>query len=103
VSVPRAGQADDSPRQWTVRHNRQNTRFEAGTSRNPAHLDYLLAGDLLEIYHTEVPVDYRSQGVAEKLTRAALDWARESGYKVLATCSYVDAFITRHKEYQDLL
>ena len=94
---------EQNPRQWTVRHNRGNTRFEAGTSRNPAHLDYLVAGAIVEMYHTEVPVEYRSQGVAEKLTRAALDWARESGFKVLPTCSYVHAFVNKHGEYRDLV
>ena len=96
-------EAGEHPRDWTVRHNRGNLRFEAGTTRNPAHIDYLLAGNILELYHTEVPVEYRSQGVAEKLTRAALAWARESGYRVLPSCSYVHAFVNRHKEFQDLL
>lgn len=91
------------PRDWPVKHNRHNTRFEAGTSRNPAHLDYLLTGDIVEMYHTEVPSDYQGQGVAAKLATAALDWARANKYKVLPTCSYVDSFIRKHKEYQDLL
>lgn len=90
-------------RELKVRHNRSDCRFEAGTSRNPAHLDYLLAGGILEIFHTEVPSDYQGQGVAGKLSIAALNWARESGYKVLASCSYVHAYIAKHPEYQELL
>ncbi|NDJ10523.1 MAG: N-acetyltransferase [Acidobacteriia bacterium] len=90
-------------RELKIRHNRTLCRFEAGSSRNPAHLDYLLAESLMEIFHTEVPSDYQGQGLAGKLATAALAWARENKYKVLATCSYVHAFMAKRPEYQDLL
>ncbi len=94
---------ESTQRELKIRHNRSGCRFEAGASRNPAHLDYLLAEGLMEIFHTEVPNDYAGQGLAGKLATAALTWARENKYKVLATCSYVHAFMGKRPEYSDLL
>jgi predicted GNAT family acetyltransferase len=84
-----------------VRHNEAKHRFEAGTEANPAHLDYRLHEGLVDMVHTEVPADYQGQGLASKLATAALTWARESGRRVIPSCSYVKTFIARHPEFSD--
>ncbi len=86
-----------------IRHNAESGRFEAGDESNPAHLDYRLAGGVMNIFHTEVPAEYQGQGLAGKLATAALGWARETGLKVHPTCSYVTGFISKRPEYSDLL
>lgn len=86
-----------------VRHNEAKCRFEAGSAGHPAHLDYMVAGQSMEIYHTEVPGQYQGQGLAAKLATAGLDWAREQGFKVITSCSYATSFVAKHPEYQDLL
>jgi len=86
-----------------IRHNAAAGRFEAGDEANPAHLDYRLEEGRLQIFHTEVPGAYQGQGLAGKLASAALGWARESGLKVIPTCSYVAGFIAKRPEYSDLL
>jgi predicted GNAT family acetyltransferase len=53
--------------------------------------------------HTFVPPELRGRGLAEKLVRAGLDWTRAQGFRAVPQCSYVDAYIRRHPEYQDLL
>ncbi len=43
------------------------------------------------------------QGIAGAITRHALDYSREQGWKVIPRCPYVVAWIKRHPEYQDLV
>lgn len=53
--------------------------------------------------HTEVPHALEGKGVGNMLARAALDYARREGLRVVAYCPFISAFIRRHSEYQDLL
>lgn len=66
-------------------------------------LDYALSGTLMTITHTGVPGALRGRGIAAGLTRFALGIARDQGWRVQPLCSYADAFIQAHTEYQDLL
>lgn len=66
-------------------------------------LEYTLSGSLMTITHTGVPTSLRGRGVAAGLTGFALDIARCRGWRVRPLCSYADAFIRAHPEYQDLL
>jgi predicted GNAT family acetyltransferase len=86
-----------------VRHNQARHRFEAGSESHPAHLDYYLRDGVVNMFHTEVSPEYRGQGLAAKLSTAALTWARESGHKVTPNCSYVKKFIAGHPEFADLV
>lgn len=52
--------------------------------------------------HTGVPPQYRGQGIAEQLVKAAMDNARATGGKIVPVCSYVVAQFRRHPEWADL-
>ena len=86
-----------------VRHNEQRHRFEVGDAPHPAHLDYRLREGVVEMVHTEVPPEYQGQGLAGRLATAALEWARESGRKVIPSCPYLKSYISKHPEFADLL
>jgi len=81
-----------------------------GASRYEARFDGTLAGfaaylrtpELDVFVHTEVEDAFGGHGVGSSLARAALDAARASGRHVLAVCPFIDAWITRHPEYEDL-
>ena len=45
------------------------------------------------ITFTFVPESLRGQGIAEKLVRTGLAWAREQGYQIEASCWYVRRFL----------
>ena len=64
---------------------------------------YRMKGGALELVHTEVPEQYQGQGLAGKLVTAALEWARESGLKVIPSCPYVRNFIGKHPEFGDVV
>jgi uncharacterized protein len=86
-----------------VRHNAAAGRYELEVHGRLALLEYAMQADRMVITHTFVPPELRGRGLAEKLVRRALDDARTQDAKVVPACSYVDAFIQRHAEYQSLL
>jgi predicted GNAT family acetyltransferase len=87
----------------TVKHNPAENRFEVENDVGLSVADYQLHQGRMIMTHTYVPPELRGRGIAEKLVRAALEHARTEGLRVVPACSYVDAFIRRHSEFQSLL
>lgn len=86
-----------------VVHNVAARRFEVTIGDKVALSKYLRAADKLVIEHTEVPEALEGKGIAGRIVRTALDYAREQKLKVLPLCPYAKAWIGRHPEYQDLV
>ncbi|MEL6676837.1 MAG: GNAT family N-acetyltransferase [Bacteroidota bacterium] len=86
-----------------VLNNPEKNRFEVKIGAQLAQVDYMDRGALIVFTHTEVPSSLEGKGIASKMARAALDYARESGKEVMPLCPYIAAFIRRHPEYQDLV
>jgi uncharacterized protein len=86
-----------------VRHNEAAHRFEAVVDGQLARADYRLEGDVMRIFHTEVPFAFEGRGIAARLVGAAFEHAREKGLRVLPACSYVRSYMRRHPETQALL
>lgn len=84
-------------------HNPDAHRYEAQVDGHLSVCDYEIDDNRMVFTHTLVPPELRGRGIAEKLVRAALADARQHGRKVVPACSYVDVFIKRNKEFQDLL
>jgi uncharacterized protein len=86
-----------------VRHNAQLRRFELDTPAGLAVADYHLAGNVLTIYHTEVPLPLRGRGHGYPLVRGALEEVRRLHLKVVPQCWFVREVIERRPEFRDLL
>jgi predicted GNAT family acetyltransferase len=86
-----------------VRHNAQLHRFELDTPAGVAVADYRIAGDVMTIYHTEVPVALRGRGRGYHLVRGALEEVRRLNLKVVPQCWFVRDVIDRRPEFRDLL
>jgi hypothetical protein len=86
-----------------IRHNPEARRFEAFVDGELCRADYRMAGDVMHIVHSEVPYRLEGRGLAAQVVRAALDYARGNGLKVVPACGYVRAYMRRHKESHDLL
>lgn len=86
-----------------IHHDDSAQRFEARVAGGTAECVYRLAGDLMNIVHTEVPPASEGHGVAAALVQAALDHARAQGWRVRPSCSYVRIYMRRHPETRDLL
>lgn len=80
-----------------------NGRFELERDSLVAYLEYNLAGNILQLIHTEVPEELRGKGMAGDLAKSALEWAREHKVKVDVVCPTVAGYMKKHPEYSDLL
>lgn len=86
-----------------VRHVPAGNCYRAVVDGHESRLDYVISGQQITFTHTFVPPELRGRGLAEKLVRAALADARTKHLQVVPACSYVAAFIERHREYGDLV
>ena len=86
-----------------VVHNKEAQRFETEINGELGVADYSLRGDKILFTHTGVPRSIGGQGVASKLVKTGLDYARENNLKVVPLCSFVAVYLRRHPEYRDLL
>ena len=78
-------------------------RFEIEQGGQVAYLEYSLAGNILELIHTEVPPPMRHLGIASQLAETALRWARERDLKVDVVCPLVQHYVDEHPEYAPLI
>jgi hypothetical protein len=86
-----------------VTNNEEAQRFEATADGLRSILTYRRFPDRIVFNHTEVPPPLEGKGLAAKLTRVALDFARANHLRVVPLCPYVSSFIQKHGEYQDLV
>ena len=68
-----------------VRDNAEQQRFELDTDDEPAVAFYRWDGDVLVLFHTEVPRELRSQGIGEMLVRGVLDEVRRPKFTWYST------------------
>lgn len=90
----------------TVSHNEEDSRFEAfGGGQLLGYIEYTIEDKVMDLPHTLVLPEFEGQGVGSALVRQTLDMIREmdSELRVTPTCPFIDVWIRRHKEYQDLL
>ena len=86
-----------------VRDNPEQNRFELATKAGLAVADYRRDGHLLIVYHTEVPVAVRGQGIGEQLVRGVLSEAQRRNLKVIPSCWFVREVMEGDPQYRDLL
>jgi predicted GNAT family acetyltransferase len=86
-----------------IEDNRAASRFELRVGDELAYLRYRLDGQEIVLAHTEVPRELEGHGIAGRLAKHALEYARAKGLMVTSTCSYVDGYLERHPEYEDVV
>ena len=86
-----------------VRHNPVEKRFELELDGALAVLEYEIDGGKFIATHTGVPFALEGRGIASRLARAALEYARTHELKVVPLCSFVAGYLSKHPEYADLL
>ena len=83
----------------SVTHQPDKQRFVYERDGQESVLEYrLLPGQGVEFTHTFVPVALRGHGIAEKLVRTGLDWARQQEFEITSSCWYVSRFLKRRKQ-----
>jgi predicted GNAT family acetyltransferase len=58
---------------------------------------------VLSLDHTETRIGCKGKGLASRLVKKSVDYAREKKFKIVPNCSYAKAHFDRHKENKDVL
>lgn len=89
----------------TVRNNTADRRFELMIDGKLSMIEYLMADQNTAIVfaHTEVPEELEGRGIASRLAKAALEFAKSKELAVIPLCPFVKSYIQRHPEYQPLV
>jgi predicted GNAT family acetyltransferase len=85
------------------RDNEAQSRFELAVDDATAFVVYRKTPDTITLVHTEVPAELGGRGIGSKLARATLDAVRIQGRKLVVKCEFIQGFMTKHPEYNDLL
>ena len=88
-----------------VEHDKEHHQFFSLIEGKKAKLDYgvLSDGVTLDYWSTYVPSELRGKQIAQQIVNAALNYAQENNYKVIPSCSFVQAYIESHPEYKKLV
>lgn len=90
--------------EYNVVHNEGMHRFETQKDGGRALVEYqVLDKEVMNIYHTEVPKSMEGHGVGSAMMKEALSFARKNRYKVLPTCPFAQAYLSKHPGFQDIL
>ncbi len=82
----------------------ERSRFEITVDGHLAGFaDYRRREDRVILTHTEIDSAYQGQGLAGRLTGTTLDAIRAEGRRVTPLCPYIANYITKHREYADLV
>lgn len=80
-----------------VQHLPNEQRFVILHEGDEAVLAYRLFNNgekpAIDFNSTYVPPEFRGKGLAEKLVRTGIKWAKEQGYELHASCWYAAKFI----------
>ena len=82
----------------------ERRRFEVSVDGEPAgSLVYRLRPGLIALIHTEVDERFEGRGLGGRLARFALEQARATGLEVLPFCPFVNEWMKRHPDFDDLV
>jgi predicted GNAT family acetyltransferase len=86
-----------------LRINATANRLELDISDSTAFIEYKLSGHNLFLIHTEVPKELEGKGVGGAIVQKALQYAKDNGYKIVPLCVFVQSYLKRHKEWDDIV
>ncbi|MDZ7779448.1 MAG: GNAT family N-acetyltransferase [Gemmatimonadota bacterium] len=86
-----------------VTHDERNARFVLEHEGTRSMVQYRMRDDnIMHLIRTWVAPEFRGGGFGVLLVREALDYARAHDLEVTTSCWFVDEFLERTPEYQDL-
>lgn len=105
VRLGHDGRMADEKLQLTVTQDAERDRFEAVTDSGEVAgvAAYRTRGDRVIFTHTVVREQFEGHGVGSTLVAHALDAVRDAGAKAVAVCPFVQAFVARHHDWDDIL
>ena len=80
-----------------VVHQPERQRFVVTADGADAFVEYrMLAPKVIDFVHTYTPAQLRGRGLAGELVAYAVNYARQQGWRVIGSCSYVAAWLEKH-------
>ena len=58
---------------------------------------------VLIIVHTETRIEFKGKGLASKLLKKSVEYARENNFKIIPGCSFAISQFETNKDYKDVL
>jgi predicted GNAT family acetyltransferase len=86
-----------------VINNTERQQFQVTADDEVASLEYRLYEGMIVLMHTEVPEKAGGHGIGSALAEYAFRYARANHLPVKVYCPFVQAYLKRHPEYQDLV
>lgn len=88
----------------TITNNQTKHRYET-TFPDGSHvfISYEWLQGKLALMHTFVPKAHEGKGIASSLAKHVLDEARTLNKRVLPYCPYIQTYLKRHPEYNDII
>ena len=87
-----------------VRNNTDRSRYELTVDDTVGgFVEYRDKGDYIQLTHTEVDPSREGEGLGSQLARAVLDNLRNEGRAVIPSCSFINGYLKRHREYAELV
>ena len=86
--------------QLNIEHDDMAQKFSTEVDGEEALLAYTMINDCLNLHFLLAP----NEDVAENLCKAAFEYARKNGLKIISSSDYIDTvFLKNHSEYADLI
>lgn len=87
-----------------VIHHAAVSQFELPVDGKKALIAYQMRGaNIYVLHHTEVPPEFEGKGIGGRLVKGALEIIKAEEKQIIATCSFIVAYLRRHPEYQSLV
>ncbi|MCP3129232.1 GNAT family N-acetyltransferase [Shewanella sp. KJ2020] len=85
--------SDNENSEIAIEHQQDKQRFIIPIDGYEAVLEYRLDGQQIDFNRTFVPDELRGKGLAERLVRHGLKWAKAQDFEIAASCWYVQKFL----------
>ena len=87
----------------TLKVNDALHRLELEVEANVAFIEFKFSQGKLFLIHTEVPHELEGKGVASAIVQKALQYAKDNNYKIVPFCPFVQSFLKKHTEWNDIV
>jgi predicted GNAT family acetyltransferase len=86
-----------------VENDDKAQQFRLNIDGQVALIQYALSNGTILFTHTEVPPALEGKGLAARLAKTALEYARDHKLAVVPRCQYVASYIRKHPEFAPLV
>ena len=83
-----------------VKINLKHHRFEIVINNHLSKIPFIIRGNTIALFKTEVADELKGKGIAVNLVEYALTHAKENHLKILVFCPYIKSYIEKHPEWK---